>query len=296
MRRARGASFIRCHRRRNDNLRLVKAVVIAVLAALGVTILAAQMPFREYESLEPYDEVELPPDWNVPGEFVFARLMYPAHPRARFSRMRGRIDWRFGGTSWAQDYPRADRFLMSAMRRLTFVQARSVEQPVNLDDGDDVFNWPWLCAGEMGDWKLTEPQIAKLRDYLLRGGSLFLDDFWGTEEWGRFNETMERVFPEHVAVEMEDSEQMLHILYDLEDRYTVPGQWALRSGSTYRNDGQIPHWRAIYDDQGRVMVAIWFNNDLGDSWEWADSPTYPERYSALGLRIAANHIVYSMSH
>src|SRR5215470_14741578 len=98
------------------------------------------MPFREYESLEPYDVVELPADWKVPGEFVFGRLMFPAHPHARFARMRGRIDWEYGGTSWAQDYPRADRFLMSAVKRLTLIQTRSVEQPVNLNDGDDVYN------------------------------------------------------------------------------------------------------------------------------------------------------------
>jgi Domain of unknown function (DUF4159) len=274
----------------------VRVLACAALTAIGVTIALAQMPFREYESLEPFDVVELPADWQVPGEFVFARLMYPAHPRATFARMRGRTDWEYGGTSWAQDYPRADRFLASAMRRLTRVHARSVEQPINLNDGDDVFNWPWLCAGELGDWKLTDSMIIKLRDYLDRGGMLFLDDFWGTQEWNRFNETMSRVFPYRVAVEMDDQEPMLHMLYDLEDRYTVPGQWALRTGSTYRNDGQIPHWRAIYDDKGRVMVAIWFNNDLGDAWEWADNPLYPERYSALALRIAANHIVYSMSH
>ncbi len=82
-----------------------------------------------------------------------------------------------------------------ALRRLTRLNARSVEQPVNLDDGDDVYNWPWLAAGEMGDWKLTEPQAARLRDYLLRGGFLMLDDFWGTEEWNRFEESMQMVFP-----------------------------------------------------------------------------------------------------
>jgi hypothetical protein len=276
----------------------VRGAAVAAIAAivLGTAIAVAQMPFREYESLEPYDVVELPEDWKVPSEFVFARLMYPPHPNARFAWMRGRTDWEYGGSSWAQDYPRADRFLMSALRRLTLVQARSVEQPINLNDNDDVFNWPWLCAGELGDWRLTESQIVKLREYLNRGGSLFLDDFWGTEEWDRFIETMDRVFPGHHAQEMQDDEQMLHVLYDLKDRYQVPGQWALRSGSTYRNDGQVPHWRAIYDEKGRAMVAIWFNNDLGDSWEWADNPLYPERYSALGLRIAVNHIVYAMSH
>ena len=80
--------------------------------------------------------------------------MYPPHPRGRFSRplgLGGRFDWREGGTSWSQDYPRADRQFVRALRRLTRLNARSVEQPVNLDDGEDVYNWPWLAAGEMGD-------------------------------------------------------------------------------------------------------------------------------------------------
>ena len=97
-------------------------------------------------------------------EWVFARLMYPQHPHARFGRYSGfggELDWREGGTSWTQDYPRADRHFARALRRLTRIPVRSVEQPVNLDDGDDVYNWPWLCAGEMGDWKLTDEPDRK---------------------------------------------------------------------------------------------------------------------------------------
>ncbi len=165
--------------------------------ALLATLYAAK-DFRVYPSLEPYDDVDIPPDYQEKTEWVFARLMYPEHPNALFSwryRRGGAADWRYGGTSWTQDYPRADRHFALALRRLTRIQARSVEQPVNLDDGDDVFDWPWLCAGEMGDWKLTEPQAKKLREYLLRGGFLMLDDFWGPEEWGRFMESMQLCFP-----------------------------------------------------------------------------------------------------
>ena len=114
-----------------------------------------------------------------------------------------------------------------------------MEQPVNLDDDDDVYNWPWLVAGEMGDWKLTDSQVKKLRDYLLRGGFLMLDDFWGTEEWNRFAESMDRVFPDRPMVEVDDADSIFHTVYDLDDRYQVPGQWALRAGRTYRNDGAI---------------------------------------------------------
>jgi Domain of unknown function (DUF4159) len=273
--------------------------LLALGAILCVTGVYAQREFRVYASLEGYDNIPLPDDYRAPGEWVFARLMYPPHPNGRFSRpfgRGGRRDWREGGTSWSQDYPRADRHFAQAMRRLTRVNARSVEQPVNLDDGDDIYNWPWLCAGEMGDWKLTDEQVVKLRDYLLRGGFLMLDDFWGTDEWNRFNETMKAVFPDRPIVEIDDADTIFHSVYDLDDRYQIPGQWALMRGTTYRDDGNHAYWRGIYDDSGRLMVAMCFNSDVGDSWEWADDPHYGEKYSALGIRIGVNYVVYSMTH
>ena len=277
------------------------------VAGCGLALIGAlygfQKPFRLYRSFEPYDNITLPPDWQESAEYVFARLMYPQHPYARFGG-RGRrfgdgvmMDWREGFTSWTQDYPRADRHFAAALRRLTRVHVRSVEQPVNPDDTDDFFNWPWMNAGEMGDWKLTSSQIAKLREYLLRGGFLMLDDFWGYEEWDRFYESMRLVFPDRQVVEIPDADSIFHTVYDLDDRYQVPGQWAIRRGTTYRNEGgETAHWRGILDDRGRVMVAMSFNSDIGDSWEWADDPEYPEKYSALGIRIGVNYVVYSMTH
>jgi len=276
----------------SNMLRLGAGILLAVLAY------SFQRPFRVLRSMEPYDNVELPPDWQEKTEWVFARLMYPQHPNARFARFYryGGMDWREGGTSWSQDYPRADRHFALALRRLTRVDVRSVEQPVNLDDDDDVYNWPWLAAGEMGDWKLTEAQVKKLRDYLLRGGFLMLDDFWGTEEWDRFFETMRLVFPDRAIVEVENADSIFHTVYDLDERYQIMGEWALRRGMTYRTEGTVAHWRGIYDDHGRVMVAMSFNSDIGDSWEWADDPDYPERYSALGIRLGVNYVVYSLTH
>jgi hypothetical protein len=259
---------------------------------------AYQRPFRVYQSLEAYDDIPLPPDYQEKTEWIQARLMYPPHPEARFTR-RYRIDWREGGTSWTQDYPRADRHFAMAVRRLTRVQARSVEQPVNLDDDDDVFNWPWLCAGEMGDWKLTDAQALKLRDYLLRGGFLYLDDFWGPEEYERFYESMRVVFPDRQVVDIDDADPIFHSVYDLDDKYQVLGQWALRGGyggMNQRAAGTVAHWMGIYDDHKRVMVAMSFNSDVGDSWEWADDPRYPEKFSALGMRIGVNYLIYSMTH
>ncbi len=167
---------------------------------------------------------------------------------------------------------------------------------MNLDDGDDVFNWPWLVAGEMGDWKLTEAQAKTLREYLLRGGFLMLDDFWGPEEWERFEESMKLVFPERPSVEIDNADAIFHTVYDLDDRYQILGQWALGGRQSYRVSGTVAQWKGIYDDRGRLMVAMSFNSDVGDSWEWADDPRYPEKYSALGMRIGVNYVIYSLTH
>jgi len=275
---------------------------IGIGLAFVTTLCAYQRPFRVYPSTERYDDIPLPPDYLQPGEFVFARLMYPTHPQGILGGRRfgfGRPgDWREGGTSWTQDYPRADRHFLMALRRLTRLSARSVEQPVNLEDGDDVYNWPCLAAGEMGDWKLTPDMAAKLRDYLLRGGFLILDDFWGPEEWARFDESMKLVFPDREIVEIDDADPVFHAVYDLKDRYQILGQWALggRGGMSYRVDGTHAQWKGIYDDHHRLMVVMSFNSDVGDSWEWADDPRYPEPFSALGMRIGVNDVIYSMTH
>jgi hypothetical protein len=107
---------------------------------------------------------------------------------------------------------------------------------------------------------------------------------------------MRAVFPDRPITEIADSDSSFHIIYDLDERYQIAGEWALARGTTYRNDGAVPHWRGIYDEKGRLMVAMTFNNDVGDSWEWADDPEYPERYSALGIRIGVNYVVYSLTH
>ena len=269
------------------------------------SMLAAQMPWRVYRSLEGYDNVPVPSDYNVPSDWIFARLMYPPHPQARFTPYGfgfGRMDWRQGGTSWSQDYPRADRHFAAALRRLTNMDVRSVEQPVNPDDGDDIFNWPWLAAGEMGDWKLTDEQVVKVREYLLRGGFIYMDDFWNTEEWNRFEESMSAIFPDRPAVEIPNKDAIFHTVYDLDDRYQILGSWAIglcgqgNSGMRERWVGTKAQWKGIYDDHNRLMVAMTFNSDVGDSWEWADVPCYPEKYSALGIRIGINYVTYDLTH
>src|SRR5580704_1570500 len=239
--------------------------------AFASALYAFSKPFRVYISMEGYDNIPIPPDGDEKTEWVFGRLMYPQHPYARFARYRyGRLDWREGGTSWTQDYPRADRHFAQAVRRLTRVNARSVEPPVNPDDTDDIYNWPWMVVGEMGDWKLTDAQAKTVREYLLRGGFLYMDDFWGPEEWDRFDESMKAIFPDRPIVDIDDKDAIFHTVYDLDERYQILGQWALnRNGYMgQRAAGTIARWRGVYDDKGRLMVTMTFNSDVGDSWEW----------------------------
>ncbi len=266
-----------------------------VLALFGVllsfTVLLAQKPFREYPGFE-NEENPLPPDYQEKTEWAFARLMYPAIRGFRYAGW----SWTQGMSFWTMDYPRSDRHFSLALRRLTRVHTRSVEQPVNLEDGDDVFNWPWLYAVEVGHWDPTEEHAAKLREYLMRGGFLMCDDFHGTREWEIFITGMKRVFPDRPIVDIENKDEIFHVLYDLDDRYQVPGAQFLRSGRMFEYDGFEPHWRGIYDDKGRLMVLLCHNMDLGDSWEWADVPAYPEKFSAMGIRIGVNAVIYAMTH
>jgi hypothetical protein len=270
----------------------------ALLGSLYALEKSLPRPFREYPGDE-YVDFQKPFGWQHTAEWVFARLMYPSvHGGGYYNRRwgRGGGDWTKGYTSWTNDYPRADRHFSEALGRLTRIDVRPVEQPVNLTDGSDVYNWPWLYAVQTGQWNLTEQQAAKLRDYLARGGFLMCDDFWGPREWENFEISMKRVFPDRPIVEIDNTDAIFHTVYDLDDRYQVSGEWSLHSGLPYRNGGADEHWRGIYDEKNRLVVAICFNSDVGDSWEWADEPEYPEHYSALGIRIGVDYVVYAMTH
>jgi hypothetical protein len=278
-------------------MRLGLGVALAVFG-VAVCTLFAQKPFREYPAWEYYGYT-LPEDYQVPGEFTFARLMYPSFRIAIDWQFRPQFDWRTGFTNWTIDYPRSDRHLPPALRRLTRVDARSVEQTINLDEDDDVFNYPWLYAVEVGHWELTDSQIVKFREFLLRGGFFMCDDFHGSDEWEVFMMTMRKVFPDRQVVDLANGEAVFHAVFDLDDRYQIPGAQYLRSRSVCEkcvDGGAGARWRGIFDDHGRLMVAICHNVDLGDSWEHADTATYPQKFSALGLRIGVNYVIYAMTH
>ena len=272
----------------------------AVLAVAGILLAfgalqAFQKPFRQYRGVE-YPVFDLPPDWQDNGDFIFARLMYPngGPMDGYYPRFQG--DWREGLSLWTQDYPRADRHFLMALNRLTRIRARSVEQPVNLDEHEE-YDLPFLYAVQVGEWALTEKQGREMREYLLRGGFFMADDFHGNAEYREFVTRIGYVFPDRPIVEVPDDDPILHSVYDLTERVQIPGEAHLREGCKACNDGgRGAHWQAIYDDKGRVMVMISYNSDLGDAWEWADAPHYPEKAASVAMRIGVNDIVYAMTH
>jgi Domain of unknown function (DUF4159) len=276
---------------RTGRARILVACVACTVALVG-SIHAFQRPFRDYPGVE-YDGMTPPPDWAEKTEWAFARMMFPPGWNDGYQ---GRFDGDYhrGLSLWTQDYPRADRHFSQALRRLTRLHVRSVEQVVDLEDADEPFNWPWLYAVQVGEWGITDHQAHILRDYLLRGGFFMADDFHGTVEWSVFEESMKRVFPDRPIVDVPDSDPIFHTVFNLDEKFQMPGAAHLDTG--YKNNGIGAHWRAILDDKGRVMVAISFNSDIGDAWEWADEPRYPEKFSGLAIRIGVNYVIYAMTH
>jgi hypothetical protein len=285
-----------------------RSSALTVLTVLALSIggaLLAQKPFREYPAIE-YDDFPLPHDYQQKAEWTRARLRYPdvyGYPDAELRLNDGRP---FPGY-WTMDYPRSDRHLLEGVRRLTRIESKSVEQVVSLDGTDDIYNYPVLYAVEVGHWRLQDRHAQQLREYLLRGGFLMVDDFHGSNagdhdqginEWANFTAGMSKVFPDRAIEDIPNNDPIFHTIFDLSDRFQVPGAVYFETGITYEKGptGKEPHWRGIRDDKGRIMVAICHNMDLGDAWEHSDEARYQEKWASLAYRLAMNYFTYDLTH
>lgn len=221
------------------------------------------------------------------AEFHFARLAFGVNGH-RFTNHRGE--------PWLRDWPDAEYHFLQGVRRLTRIDADGEYRQVSLAD-DALFDYPVIYAVKVGYWYLNDAEIERLRAYLERGGFLIVDDFHGPDEWEQFAFSMRKVLPDRPIVDIPDEHVIFHVLYDLDDRWQIPGRNSVYSGVTWEHPLGIPeHWRGVFDDDGRIMVAINFNMDLGDAWEHADDAFYPEPSTALAYRIGINYLVYSMTH
>ena len=267
--------------------------MLGALLLLAIGALAQRFRFQEEE--------EAPrPSFPAKGEFHFIRVEYTDLPQYR--RRWGYASRDGTGEGWwLVDWPDADDHFTSGVQRLTRIAA-SVPLHIRLTD-DRLFDYPWIYATQTGWWGLSNAEVARLREYLLRGGFLVVDDFWGGEQWEVFRETMDRVLPNRPITDIAPGDSVMHVLYDIEDKDLtfIPGTRHLRRGPggsivVEQPWGTAPAWRAIYDDKNRMVVAVNYNTDVGDAWEYADSPIYPEQMTALAYRYGINYLIYSMTH
>ncbi len=271
-------------------------VAIAAAALLLASFAGLAQRFR---SQEPEDDAPRP-NFPAQAEFHFIRVEYTDLPE--FHRT-----WSYAsrnGTGqgwWVVDWPDADDHFSTGVERLTRV---NTGDPRHLRLTDDrLFEYPWIYATQTGWWGLNDAETKRLREYLLRGGFIVVDDFWGEEQWQVFRETMNRVLPGRTITDIAETDSVMHVLYDIndKDRTFIPGTRHLRLGPggsvrVYQPAGTSPAWRAMYDDKNRMIVAVNFNTDVGDAWEYADSPLYPEQMTALAYRYGINYLVYAMTH
>lgn len=266
-----------------------KWVLVLVLIAALVPAIWAQRRGRG-RFFEPDSEIQS----NFPknAEFHFIRVEY----QDMYGIRRG-----FGGFGrgwWMQDWPAADIHFSQGIQRLTRIDIGD-ERHTPLTD-DRVYEYPWIYATQTGYWNLNDNETARLRDYLERGGFLMTDDFHGPDEWQVFAESMERVYPGQQIEDVEADHPMMNILYEIKERTFIPGLRHLAYGPggkiVVRPEYTPPQWKALRDSKGRLVVAVNFNQDIGDAWEHADLPEYPENMTRLAYYFGINYLVYAMTH
>lgn len=251
------------------------------VAALVARVLPYGGPGESIAVADQQEPLFQPP---TPGhEFYFTRAIYNG----------GRT---FRRPAWAIDFPKADRqFLIVLDGLMDHLDLYMRENPVRLDD-PELRRFPFLYMLEVGNLRLTEAEVEGLRSYLQAGGFLFVDDFWGSWEWRVFEEEMARVLPGHAIVDIPLDHPIFHQFYDIEEILQVPNVGNAARGVTSECGPCRPQVRGIFDERGRLMAVINWNTDLGDAWEWSESPYYPFQYSDFAYKVAVNFIIYAMTH
>jgi len=231
------------------------------------------------------DQQYIAPPPSSHHSFYFTRGIYSSYSRG----------FRRGGGSWAVDWPKSDLQFNVVLRRLTGIDAYPLEHAVALDD-PQLLRYPYLYILEVGGMALQPDEISNLRDYLLKGGFLLVDDFWGNGAWYTLEENLRLVLPEYSIEELPLEHDYFKSFYEGEEVLQVPNVNNARWGQTSECGGCYAGVYGIFDDKRRLMVVINWNTDLGDAWEWAEQPDYPLKYSTYAFEVGVNAIIYAMSH
>ncbi len=204
--------------------------------------------------------------------------------------------WKHGGTGWTDDYPKGDRALIQMLQRFTRTHMRSVEQPVDLEDGDDAFYWPFLIAGLAGSMELTDEQAAQLREHLSYAAAFCsATAFSATATTRRSSESMKRVFPDRPIFDVSDDHPIFHVIRRLPEMTKVAIPHVSEAFGYGRMAAVRLAGKASRTTMAGSCVLIAYNNDVQDAWQWADDPRYPHELINLALRLGVNVAMYSMT-
>ncbi len=243
------------------------------------------------------------PTWEVDPEFkhdvfTFARVQYTSYGLRGYG-IRG---WGRGDSMWAVDYPDAELNLAFRLQQMTSMKVSPEPVVVKLDQ-EGLQDYPFLYIVEPGSLHFGENEVVALREYLLNGGFLMFDDFWGEREWSNVFYEIKRVFPNREIIDLPIEHPIFHIVFDLKEKPQIP---SIRHAESFRGtnitwerqDAKTVHYRGIFDDNGRLIVLICQNTDLGDGWEREGESHYYFREFAekKAYPMGINIIFYVMTH
>lgn len=258
--------------------------MIVLAAAVTAAVVYAQED-EELGFIGRYDDVQRVPHnfTQETNQFVFARLIY-----------NGRIPGYY--KNWYTDYPRADRHLIDVLKRLTNIDIADQERVIPIND-PDLYKYPLVYSSEVEQMVLTDDDATTMRNYLERGGFWIVDDFWGSFEWSAFERQIRKVFPHREIKDIPRNHPIFHVFYDIDHLIQTPSMaYAFNGGMTWETDGFQAECKGIWDDNGRLMMVINHNTDLGDAYEWSDDPRYPDKFSGYAFRMAVNFFMYALTH
>ena len=281
-----------------NNSRIRTFLVCIAIVVLTSSVIVAQYGRGQRGRNYGNDSRAGVPMWEI--DMDFPRDVF-TFARVRYSDGYGGRGWGRRGGKWATDYPDSDLNFSLRLQQLTSIKVNPEPVVVELTD-PKLFDYPFLYMIEPGNMMLSEPEVAGLRRYLENGGFMMVDDFWGEDEWENLYIQLKRVFPNREPKDVPLEHQIFQCVYPLKEKPQVPSIHAFYSGSSYEgrygSDTSHANYRAISDDEGRIMVFICHNTDLGDGWEReGENHEYFEEYAVKkSYPLGINIVTYAMTH
>jgi hypothetical protein len=242
------------------------------------------------------------PTWPVSKElpndvFTFARIRYN-------SSYGGRGGWGRGNRKWSTDYPDSDLNMSYRLQQLTSLQVNPNGAVVDIDP-DQMRHYPFLYMIEVGDINVTDEEAKTMRDYMLNGGFIMVDDFWGTREWENFEVALKQIWPDRKIEEIPLEHEIFHMVFPLKVKPQIPhiryAEYVIQQGITWEFDkpgSEHVHYRGVFDDKRRLMMIICWNTDTGEGWEQEGTdPWYFREFSEkYAYPLGINIIFYALTH